>query len=97
MIWIINKTCIGYSNRVYLQKQFKTRIVNIDYLLKLDRKEKMRIVQLLWDDIANDNNYTYVSVEHKKVLDERMKLLENGKAEFKSLEEIELKFNSLRK
>ncbi|MDP2335752.1 MAG: addiction module protein [Bacteroidota bacterium] len=71
--------------------------MNIDYLHKLDRKEKMRIVQLLWDDIANDNNYTYVSVEHKKVLDERIKLLECGKAEFKSLEEIERKFNSLRK
>lgn len=71
--------------------------MNIDYLHKLGRKEKLRIVQLLWDDIASDNNYTYVSVEHKKVLDERIKLSESGKTEFKSLEEIERKFNSLRK
>lgn len=71
--------------------------MNIDYLHKLDRKEKMKIVQLLWDDIANDNNYTYVSLQHKKVLDERINLLKNGKADFKSLKEIELKFNSQKK
>jgi len=53
--------------------------MNLSILHNLNRKEKTRIVQLLWDDIASDNSYTYFSSEHKNTLDE-----------------IELKFNSLK-
>ena len=63
--------------------------MNINTLHKLERKEKIRIVQLLWDDIANDHDYTYVSSEHKKILDDRINHLERGIANFKSLGEIE--------
>jgi putative addiction module component (TIGR02574 family) len=71
--------------------------MNLSILHNLNRKEKIRIVQLLWDDIASDNSYTYVSSEHKNTLDERLNILENGKTKFKTLDEIELKFNSMKK
>jgi putative addiction module component (TIGR02574 family) len=65
-------------------------------LHNLERKEKIRLVQLLWDDIANDKSYTYVSKEHKQILDERLTRLEEVKAGYKTLEEIREKFNAIR-
>lgn len=66
--------------------------MNAKEIHKLERKEKIRLVQMLWDDIANDKSYTYVSKEHRQILDERITRLEEGRAGYKTLEEIRKKF-----
>lgn len=61
-------------------------------LHKLPKKEKIKLVQLLWEDIANEQEYDVLPPEHKSILNERLEKIYQGKAEYISWEEIRGKY-----
>jgi putative addiction module component (TIGR02574 family) len=52
-------------------------------LHKLSVKDKIKVVQTLWDDIANEQSLDTLPADHKKLLDERIQKINTGKAIFK--------------
>jgi len=64
-------------------------------LHKLSVKEKIRVVQALWDDIANEQSIETLPVEHRKILDQRINLIESGNAQFKNWVEVQNKYQKL--
>jgi putative addiction module component (TIGR02574 family) len=64
-------------------------------LHKLSVKDKIKVVQTLWNDIAKKQSLDTLPVEHKKILDQRIQLIDSGKANFKSWTEIQNKFQKL--
>ena len=61
-------------------------------LHKLSVKDKIKIVQSLWDDIAEEQSIETLSAEHKLILEERLQKINSGKGKFKSWSEIQEKF-----
>lgn len=64
----------------------------ITELHKLSVKDKIKVVQDLWDDIAEEQSIDTLSSEHKKIIEERLQILRSGDAKFKSWSEIQDKF-----
>lgn len=64
-------------------------------LHKLSVKEKIKVVQTLWDDIAKEQSMETLSTEHKKILDERIHKINSGNAQFKSWSEVQNKYRNL--
>ncbi len=65
-------------------------------LHKLPKNEKIELVQLLWEDIAKDQEYDSLPADHKSILNERLEKIYQGKAEFKSWDEIRRKYQDAR-
>lgn len=63
-------------------------------LHKLSLTEKIKLVQSLWDDIAEKQSFDSISAEHKKILDQRIKKINSGKANYKSWSMINAKFGA---
>ena len=57
-------------------------------LRKLSVKEKLKVVQTLWDDITKDHSIEGLPAAHKKILDERLHKITSGSALFKPWAEI---------
>jgi putative addiction module component (TIGR02574 family) len=55
----------------------------INELQKLSVKNKIKVVQTLWDDIAEEQAMDSLSDEHKKILEQRIQKINSGKATFK--------------
>jgi putative addiction module component (TIGR02574 family) len=70
----------------------KTQIADLH---RLSVKDKIKVVQALWDDIAKEQSIENLSVEHKKILDERIKIIDSGNAQFKSWSQIQSKYQKL--
>jgi putative addiction module component (TIGR02574 family) len=66
----------------------------ITELQKLPKKDKIELVQLLWEDIARDQEYEVLPPDHKLILNERLEKINQGKAEFKSWDEIRKKYQN---
>ncbi|MEK6616199.1 MAG: addiction module protein [Bacteroidota bacterium] len=64
----------------------------IKQLHKLPNREKFFLAQMLWEDIAKEQNIDEFPAEHKKILDERVEKMKTGKAKFKSWEEVQKKY-----
>jgi len=64
-------------------------------LHKLSVKDKIMVVQVLWDDIAKDHFVDGLPIEHKKILKERLLKIDSGEAQFKSWEEVQKKYSQL--
>ena len=64
-------------------------------LHKLSVKEKIKVVQTLWDDIAKEQSIETISLDHKKILDERIQKIYSGHAQFKSWSEVHNKYQNL--
>jgi putative addiction module component (TIGR02574 family) len=64
-------------------------------LHKLSVKEKIRVVQALWDDIANEQSIATLPPEHKRILDQRIKLIDSGNAQFKPWADVQNKYQKL--
>jgi len=45
-------------------------------------KEKLRLMELIWQDIGSDEEQIEVPKSHKDQLDERARMVQEGKAEF---------------
>ena len=63
-------------------------------LHKLPRKDKIELVQLLWEDIAKDQEYEVLPADHKSILNERLEKIYDGKGDFKSWDEIRKKYQN---
>lgn len=64
-------------------------------LHNLRREEKISLVQALWDDIANEQLFDNISIEHKEILEERIGNINSGISKFKSWSELQEKFKML--
>lgn len=69
--------------------------LQIAELHKLSTKDKIKVVQTLWDDIANEKTFDELSLEHKKILDERIKIIDAGDASFKSWSDVQQKYRKI--
>jgi putative addiction module component (TIGR02574 family) len=61
-------------------------------LHKLSVKDKIEVVQSLWDDIAEEQSIGEFPEAHQKILDERIKKIAEGEAIYKPWSEIQQKF-----
>ena len=64
-------------------------------LHKLSVKDKIKVVQALWEDIAKEQSIDGVPTEHKNILTERLQKIASGNAQFKSWSEVQNKFKQL--
>ncbi len=64
-------------------------------LHKLSVKDKIKVVQTLWDDIAKEQSIDGLPVAHKKILDKRLNIIASGNAVFKPWEEVQIKYDKL--
>jgi putative addiction module component (TIGR02574 family) len=67
----------------------------IEDLHKLSVKDKIKVVQTLWDDIAKEQSIETISSDHKKILDERIQKINSGNAQFRQWSEVQDKYKSL--
>ena len=65
-------------------------------LHKLSVKEKIKVVQALWDDIAMEQSVDNLSPEHKRILDERIQKIDAGVGQFKTWEEVQKKYHNIK-
>ena len=64
-------------------------------LHKLSVNDKIKLVQDLWDDIAEEQSIDTLSAEHIRILEERLQKINSGEAHFKPWSEIQAKFNRI--
>jgi len=64
-------------------------------LHKLSVKDKIKVVQTLWDDIAKGQSVEGIPTEHTKILNERLKKIDSGKGAFKNWSEVQDKYDKL--
>ena len=64
-------------------------------LHKLSISDKIKVVQTLWDDIAQEQAIDSISAAHKKIIEDRLQQIKSGTAKFKAWSEIQAKFNEL--
>lgn len=64
-------------------------------LHKLSVKDKIKVVQTLWDDIAKEQSIEGLSEAHKKILDERLQKITSGNALLKPWSEVQTKYRDL--
>lgn len=64
-------------------------------LHKLSVKDKIKVVQTLWDDIAQEQAIDSLSSEHKKILNERLQKINSGEAIFMPWSVIQAKFKEI--
>jgi hypothetical protein len=64
-------------------------------LHKLSKKDKIKVVQALWNDIAGDQSIDTLPLEHKKILDERIQKIITGNALFKPWSEVQNKYKAM--
>lgn len=82
---------------IYLFDYFCRKIkamtkLQLDELHKLSIADKIKVVQTLWDDIAEEQAIDSISVRHKKILVDRLNKIKAGTATFKSWSEIQARF-----
>ena len=66
----------------------------INKLQKLPLKEKIELVQQLWENIAKEQSYVELPEDHQKILNERLLKIKKGNASFKSWKDIKDKYFS---
>ncbi|MBN2218118.1 MAG: addiction module protein [Pirellulales bacterium] len=63
----------------------------MEFALPLDRMtvaDKLRVMEVLWDDLARNPDQIQSPPWHEEVLDERRRQIEEGRAKYLSLEEF---------
>jgi len=67
--------------------------LQLSELHKLSVKDKIKVVQSLWNDIAKDQSLELFPIEHGEILTERLQKIDSGAANFKPWSEIQSKYN----
>ena len=62
-------------------------MIALEQIHQLPLPEKLRMMEAIWDDICRQKRDLEVAQWHKELLDERERLLAEGKAEFLDWEE----------
>lgn len=57
-------------------------MVALSEIKQLPLREKLLVMEALWDDISHQESELAVPQWHKDILDEREKLIKEGKAKF---------------
>ena len=63
-------------------------------LHKLSKKDKIKVVQTLWDDIAKEQAIDSISLEHKKTLEERLRKINAEEAIFVPWSAVQAKYKA---
>ena len=66
--------------------------IQMSELYKLPIKDKLKVVQSLWDDIAKEQACGTFPPEHKQILEERLNNISAGNSSFSSWEEVQKKY-----
>jgi len=64
----------------------------INELSKLNKNEKLLLVEALWDSIASDPEEVDVPDHHKSILEQRLQTLEEDKKNGSSWKEVRQKY-----
>ncbi len=64
----------------------------LNELQNLPLDEKIRLVQLLWEEIAKEQSYEDLPEDHKKILTDRLNKIKRGNAKFRTWQEIRKKY-----
>ena len=64
----------------------------IESLQKLTWAEKFDLIQMLWSDIAAENEKLLIPDNHKEILRQRLDRIASGDAKFRNWEEIREKY-----
>jgi hypothetical protein len=62
-------------------------MIALEQIRQLPLREKLRLMEVIWDDISREEQELEVPQWHKEILDERERLLADGKAQFQDWEE----------
>ena len=62
---------------------------------KLSVKEKLRLMEALWDDLSENEELIEIPESHKKILDEREKKIQSGEAKFVEWDKAKKEINDL--
>ncbi len=62
--------------------------MNIQEIKKMSRTERLQAMEALWDSLIDEESEIESPEWHQDILEERKRKIENGKAEFISLEEL---------
>ena len=62
-------------------------MIALEQIRQLPLREKLRLMEAIWDDISREEQDLEVPQWHKEMLDERERLLAEGKAQFMDWEE----------
>ena len=62
--------------------------MNINDVKKMSKAERIQAMERLWDSLLYENGEIETPEWHEKVLAERKKRIENGRAEFISLSDL---------
>ena len=57
-------------------------MIALEEIYRLSLREKLLVMEAIWEDISRDEQKVEVPQWHKEVLDERERLLAEGKAQF---------------
>jgi len=61
-------------------------------LQKLTWDEKFSLIQMLWSDIADENDKLPIPENHKAILNKRLERIAEGKATFRKWDDIRSKY-----
>lgn len=68
-------------------------MIALEQIHQLPLREKLLVMEAIWDDISGEEQNLEVPQWHKEVLDERERLLAEGKAQFVDWEEAKRQIN----
>ncbi|MCB8994971.1 MAG: addiction module protein [Bacteroidales bacterium] len=63
-------------------------MTEIKKILKLSVNERIHLVQTIWDSIAVDTENAEISIDHKKILNERLEAHKKNPNDIVSWEEV---------
>ena len=68
-------------------------MIALEQIHQLPLREKLLVMEAIWDDISGEEQNLEVPQWHKEVLDERERLLAEGKAQFVDWEDAKRQIN----
>jgi hypothetical protein len=68
-------------------------MIALEQIHQLPLREKLLVMEAIWDDISREEQNLEVPQWHKEVLDERERLLAKGKAQFVDWEDAKRQIN----
>ena len=69
------------------------KMIALDQIHQLPFREKLLVMEAIWDDISREEEDLEMPQWHKELLDERERLLAEGKAQFVDWEEAKQQIN----
>lgn len=79
-----------YTEAKYIEDDADTLMssIKLNEILSLSKNEKLELIEALWKSMSEEIKDSEIPEWHKKILDERLKKIENGEMEFVSWEKV---------